>query len=249
MEWHERDGIRWLEAGLPGSRAIFSTRIGGASSGDFESLNLGILTDDERDSVTENRRRLCAALGLQPERILAGLQVHAAGIATHTGPQRPSPFAEPGSPNPEADGHVVSGEGLAGLVYVADCLPVALSGPGGTAILHCGWRGLAAGIAARGASAVRASAAAIGPGIGPCCYQVGDQVLEEFEALGPGIAAGRMLDLPEVARRLLRGAGVEEIESADLCTSCEAGLFFSHRRDHGRTGRQAGLVMRTAGAG
>ena len=172
--------------------------------------------------------------------MVTGLQVHGAEIATHGGPQRPSPFAEPGSPNPEADGHVLGGDRLAGLVYVADCLPVALSGPGGTAILHCGWRGLAAGIIARGAAAVRARAAAIGPGIGPCCYEVGDEVLEAFAALGPGIAAGRMLDLPEVARRLLAEAGVEEVESAGLCTSCEAELFFSHRRDRGDHGPPGG---------
>jgi len=76
---------------------------------------------------------------------------------------------------------------------------------------------------------------------GPCCYEVGPEVLDAFAGLGDGIATGRMLDLPEVARRLLREAGVEEIESSGLCTSCEAELFFSHRRDGG-PGRQAGLV-------
>jgi purine-nucleoside/S-methyl-5'-thioadenosine phosphorylase / adenosine deaminase len=131
---------------------------------------------------------------------------------------------------------------MAGLVFVADCLPVAVAGPGGVAILHCGWRGMAAGIVARGAEAVGATHAAIGPGIGSCCYEVGDGVLDAFAGLGDGVASGRMLDLPEVARRLLREAGVEEVESAGLCSSCEEELFFSHRRDAGRTGRQAGLV-------
>ena len=109
-------------------------------------------------------------------------------------------------------------------------------------MLHCGWRGLAAGIVARGAAAVGATAAAIGPGIGPCCYEVGDEVLAAFAGLGDGIARERMLDLPEVARRLLAAAGVERVESAGLCTACEPELFFSHRRDDGRTGRQAGLA-------
>ena len=249
MKWREREGISWLEADLPAARAIFSTRSGGVSCGAFESLNLGVLTDDERDSVLENRRRLCAVLGLDPALVVTGLQVHAAAVATHSGPQRPSPFAQPGSPNPEADGHVLPGAGLAGLVYVADCLPVALSGPAGTAILHCGWRGLAAGIIGRGVAAVGATAAAIGPGIGPCCYQVGDEVLDAFDQLGAGIASGRMLDLPEVARRLLGGAGVDAVESAGLCTFCEADLFFSHRRDRGTTGRQAGLAWGAAGLG
>lgn len=249
MRWCEIDGIRWLEAELPGARAVFSTRIGGVSTGAFESLNLGVLTDDDRESVIENRRRLCAALGLEPDRVVTGLQVHGGGISTHDGAQRPSPFAHPGSPNPEADGHVLACSDLAGLVYVADCLPIALAGPGGAVILHCGWRGLAAGVVGRGATAVGARAAAIGPGIGPCCYQVGDEVLAEFEALGPGIASGRMLDLVEVARSLLAEAGVEQIESAGLCTSCERGLFFSHRRDGGITGRQAGLALRVDGEG
>ena len=249
MEWRQDNGIRWLEARLPGARAVFTTRLGGVSSGAFESLNLGVLTDDARDSVMENRRRLCAALGLEPDRVVTGLQVHAAEIAIHAGPQQPSPFAMPGSPNPEADGHVLGGERLAGLVYVADCLPVALSGPGGTAILHCGWRGLAGGILAHGANAVGAVAAAIGPGIGPCCYEVGEEVLAAFEPLGPGIAEGRMLDLTEAARRLLAQAGVEEVDSAGHCTSCEGGLFFSHRRDRGTTGRQAGLAWATPGEG
>jgi copper oxidase (laccase) domain-containing protein len=109
-------------------------------------------------------------------------------------------------------------------------------------MLHCGWRGLAGGIVARGAEAVAATDAAIGPGIGPCCYEVGAEVLAEFEPLGEGIASGRMLDLPTVARRLLERAGVGRVETAGLCTSCEEELFFSHRRDAGRTGRQAGLA-------
>jgi polyphenol oxidase len=110
------------------------------------------------------------------------------------------------------------------------------------AMLHCGWRGIAGGVIANGIETVGAESAAIGPGIGPCCYEVGEEVLAAFEPLGGGIADGRMLDLPEVARRQLAAAGVERVESSGLCTSCERELFFSHRRDAGRTGRQAGLA-------
>ncbi len=242
MEWRESDGLRWLEVALPGAQAAFSTRLGGASEAPFASLNLGILTGDERDSVVENRSRLSAALGFSPRQVLIGRQVHGAELATHAEFQEPSPFAEPGAEIPEVDGHVVSEPGLAALVFVADCLPIALAGPGGVAILHCGWRGLAGGVLARGADAVGATHAAIGPGIGPCCYEVGDEVLGAFAGLGDGVASGRMLDLAEVARRLLREAGVAQVESTGLCTSCEAELFFSHRRDGGWTGRQAGLA-------
>jgi YfiH family protein len=249
MEWRESDGVRWLEADLGAARAAFFTRAGGVSEAPFDRLNLGILTDDSEAAVMANRERLAAALGLDPARIPIGIQVHGGDLAFHSGPQWPSPFAEAGGAIPEVDGHVVTEPGLAPLVFSADCLPVALSGPGGAAMLHCGWRGLAAGIVAAGAAAVGATDAAIGPGIGPCCYEVGPEVLGAFTHLGEGIAAGRMLDLPEVARRLLLAAGVERIESAGLCTGCEQELFFSHRRDAGRTGRQGGLVWIEPGEG
>jgi YfiH family protein len=249
MRWRESDGVRWLEAELPGARAAFSTRLGGVSKDPFDSLNLGLLTDDETGAVIENRRRLAAALGLRAGRIAIGRQVHGADLAVHAAPQESSPFKQPDSAKlAEVDGHVTADPGLAALVFVADCLPVAMGGPSGVAMLHCGWRGFAAGIVARGAEAVGATHAAIGPGIGPCCYQVGKEVLGAFAGLGEGVASGRMLDLPEVGRRLLRDAGVEEVEFADLCTSCEGELFFSHRRDAGRTGRQAGLVWLDGGA-
>jgi len=250
MEWREKDGVKWLEADLGGARAAFSTRLGGVSEPPFDSLNLGVLTDDDRESVEENRRRLVRALDREPEQIVFALQVHGTRLIDQSAPDsefrgsfvRYSRTKEPRDGIVEADGHLVREPGLALLVFVADCLPVALYGPGGLALVHAGWRGLAGGIIGAAAEAVEATAAAIGPGIGPCCYEVGEEVLDAFAGLGEGVAAGRMLDLPEVARRLLAGAGVERVESAGLCTSCERELFFSHRRDHGRTGRQAGIV-------
>jgi YfiH family protein len=201
---------------------------------------------------------LAAAVGLDPNRIPIARQVHGAEIISHHGPQEPSPFSMPGSELPEADGHIVTEPGLAPLVFVADCLPIAIRGSGGLAMLHCGWRPLAAGIIAKAAAAIGATEATIGPGIGPCCYEVGPEVLAAFAPLGDGITADgtksrppldkssrRQLDLPEVARRLLVEAGVERVESAGLCTFCEEELFFSHRRDEGRTGRQAGIAWLT----
>lgn len=248
MQWRESDGIRLLEAELPGARATFSSRLGGVSESPFDTLNLGILTGDERAAVRENRVRLAAALDSEPAMVLIGRQVHGSEIARHHRAQDPSPYAEPGSQIPEVDGHVISDPGLTALVMVADCLPVALAGAGKAAMLHCGWRGLAGGILTIGARATEAEAAAIGPGIGPCCYEVGDEVRERFAALGNGVSQGRMLDLAEVARRQLRAVGVERIESAGLCTSCERKLFFSHRRDGSQTGRQGGMVRLEPGA-
>ncbi len=245
MRWREQDGVRWLEAELPGARAAFSTRLGGVSEGPFKSLNLGRLTDDRTDAVRENRRRLAGAVAVDPERVLIGRQVHAADVLRHEAPTEPRAYANPAPGLPEADGHATARTGLAPLVFVADCLPVALAGPGGVAMIHCGWRGLTAGIVERGVNEVAARVAAVGPGIGPCCYRVGDEVLAAFESLGPGVAEDGMLDLREAARRLLERAGVESVEVSGECTSCQPELFFSHRRDGGRTGRQAGLVWLT----
>ena len=241
MDWRERDGVRWLQAGLPGATAAFSTRVGGASEGPFASLNLGLYTDDFEEAVRTNRTRLTAALKRDAEGVLFGFQVHAAAVARRERAPAPNPFTADARPA-DADGQATANPALTPLVQVADCLPVAIAGERGVAMLHCGWRGLAGGIVARGVDEVGATAAAIGPGIGPCCYEVGDEVLERFAGLGDGVAAGRMLDLPEVARRLLATAGIDVVESSGLCTSCDPELFFSHRRDAGRTGRQAGLV-------
>jgi polyphenol oxidase len=247
MEWREREGVPWLEAELPQGRAVFSTRQGGVSTGPFASLNLGWITGDEPACVYENRRHLARAAEFQPANALTGFQVHGAEILRHSGPRDGVPYLRPPQDPPEVDGHATSVHGLAPVVLVADCLPVALSGPDGVAMLHCGWRGLATGIIDRGGREVGATTAAIGPGIGPCCFEVGEEVLAEFIGLGDGIADGRMLDLPEVAERQLRAAGVEEVERANFCTSCNPELFYSHRRDSGETGRQAGVVINMSG--
>lgn len=132
-------------------------------------------------------------------------------------------------------------------VHVADCLPIAVGGEGGVAMLHGGWRGLAAGIAGEGVRALRALGvegdleAVIGPGAGGCCYETGDEVRELFAA--HGVSRGRLLDLKAVAAEQLREAGVAAVRDVDLCTICAPrGRFFSHRRDGAATGRQGGFA-------
>jgi YfiH family protein len=235
--------MRWLEAELPGATAAFTTRVGGVSEAAFASLNLGRLTGDEPERVDENRRRATAALSVDRESVLIGRQVHETRVVRREAAPDLNPFTQPALNADEADGQATSTPGLAPLVFVADCLPVALWGPHGVAMLHCGWRGLAGGIVERGVGEIGATAAAIGPGIGRCCFEVGEEVLDAFRPLGDGLADGRMLDLVEVTRRLLERAGVTEVQAADLCTSCDPELFYSHRRDNGQTGRQAGLVL------
>jgi polyphenol oxidase len=229
---------------LPGARALFSTRVGGMSEGPYRSLNLGFLTDDEPRCVIENRGRLAAAAGLAPDRVTLGRQVH--GVELHEwealDPQRA--YADPGGKAPpEVDGHLTGVPELALLVLAADCYPVALSDGARVAMLHCGWRPLAEGIVERAVARFeRTPAAAVGPGIGGCCYEVGPEVAGRFADV-PAALDGRMLDLRRVIAARLDAAGVTRVEHVDRCTSCEPGRYFSHRRDRGVTGRQGGLCV------
>jgi polyphenol oxidase len=225
---------------LPGAQVLFTTRRGGVSSGPFASLNLGRLTDDDPRAVERNRESLAEGLGVQ---FAYGRQVHGARVTRVT-----AGFKDRRAE--AADGQATTLTGLAPMVLSADCLPIAIGGVGAVAMVHAGWRGLAAGVVGEGARAVRelgargALAAAIGPGAGPCCYEVSDDVRAAFPSHGPGVHRGRNLDLNAIARADLERAGVAEIHDTELCTICSE-LFFSHRRDHGITGRQAGIAWLT----
>ena len=234
-----------IQLELNGARVAFSTREGGVSQGPYESLNLGILTDDDRDKVSENRRRLAGALGLDPGRVAMGWQVHGTDLKEWSAAPEQGGYAHVGADLPKVDGHTTGERELALLVLAADCLPVALAGGDKVAMLHCGWRGLAAGIIERTLERFpEPPAAALGPSIEACCYEVGPEVMEAFGDI-KGVTNGRHLSLRQVAFQKLNGAGVSHIESVPLCTSCRADLFFSHRRDAGVTGRQAGIIWRT----
>jgi hypothetical protein len=229
---------------LPGARAVFSTRRGGVSEGPYRSLNVGVLTDDEPERVAENRRRLARGAAVKADRVAMGWQVHGTELREWEGPDPEGAYADPGGKElPRVDGHLTDRPGLALLVLVADCYPVALSDGKRAAMLHCGWRPLAGGIVGRAVARFeRPPVAAVGPGIGGCCYEVGPEVLEHFADV-PGAADGRMLDLRRVIEARLAETGVTTVEHLDCCTSCHPDLYFSHRRDDGLTGRQAGLVV------
>ena len=230
---------------LPSATVTFTTRRGGVSQGPYESLNLGILTDDDPDRVRANRRIASAMIGVEPEQVTMGWQVHGTDIRDWTG-LRPDPgYADPGGRDlPKLDGHLTRDTGVGLLVLVADCFPVALSNGEQAAMLHCGWRPLAGGIIEKAlARFSEPPAAAVGPGIGGCCYEVGDDVLETFADI-EGAASGGMLDLRTVIGAKLAAGGVTDVQHVDRCTSCEPELYFSHRRDGGVTGRQAGFIVR-----
>lgn len=211
----------------------FSTRLGGVSLGAFESLNLGLRTHDEPESVDENRRRLCEAIGVEAEGLAMNRQTHSSVVNR----------AEPGERGRDGDGLWTDQQGVPMLALSADCLPVALvrqNGSPGLALLHAGRLGVLAGILEAGVAALGGRvAAAVGPGIGPCCYEVGDEIADAYRArFGSGALRGRNLDLWFAAERVLRDAGVVSIDRLDMCTACDPERFFSHRRDGRITGRQ-----------
>lgn len=236
--------FRWaghhVAADLEDHHVRFTTRRGGVSRPPYGSLNLSRWTEDEEEHVTINYRRLTEELGVDPRRVAMGRQVHSSEV------QRRDEAPDPGEELLACDGQATHVAGMTCLVLTADCLPVALLCDGAIAMVHAGWRGLDGGVLEDGLRALRefggrgAITALIGPGAGPECYEVGDDLRARFGA------TGRTLDLKDVAARRLRGVGVGEIHDVGLCTICarESGdpIFFSHRRDGAPTGRQAGLA-------
>jgi YfiH family protein len=224
--------IRWAQDGYV---VAFTTRAGGVSQGPYASLNLGRLTLDPPEHVDENRRRACAQLDVAVDDLAFNRQVHS--TAVHR--------ASAGARGREGDGLWTDERRVPLLAFAADCVPIAVARAGGErglAVLHAGWRGLADGIVAAGVEALGGAAAAVvGPAIGPCCYEVGPEVSDRFDA---DLTSGRLLDLWSATERALRRAGVAAVERVDLCTRCNPDLFFSHRRQGPVRGAQGviGLV-------
>ena len=227
---------------LPQARAVFTTRRGGHSSGAaYESLNLGLLTDDRPEDVRRNRRTLADELGVEFAYIR---QVHGTDVITTSAPSLGA--------QADADAQATASTGVAPMVMTADCLPIAVAGGGAVAVIHAGWRGLADGVIGAAVAALRKlgsggePVAAIGPGAGACCYEVGEEVHVRFASYGELARRGRNLDLKAVARAQLEAAGASAVHDVGLCTICsDRSVFFSHRRDRGVTGRQAGVAWLT----
>jgi polyphenol oxidase len=233
---------------LPGAHALFTTRRGGFSEGPYASLNLGRLTEDRADAVQRNRAKLQSEVGVPPAHIrqVHGTHVRRIGRLPADGI---APLPDEGVDLPEADGLATPLHEVAPMVLTADCLPIAIAGESAVTMVHAGWRGLAGGIVSEGVRAIRELGAsgpleaAIGPGAGGCCYEVGDEVRSEFAGYGDHVRPGRNLDLKAIAREQLVRAGVDRVHDVGLCTICsDRSLFFSHRRDRGVTGRQAGVA-------
>jgi YfiH family protein len=242
--------------------AAFSGRSGGASGGPHQSLNLGLRVGDDLRRVLSNRRRVATVLGLAGMPWAVARQVHSARVlrvedARSLG-QGP-PEAKP--PVGEGDGLVTATPGVVLVVLTADCAPVLLADPaaGVVGAVHAGWRGLAAGVVEAGVAALAALGAdpdatvgLVGPAVGGCCYEVGADVRAAVGDRYPAALAttrdGRpSLDPAAAAAAALAAAGVGEVRVAGECTHDLDERFFSHRRDQGVTGRQAGLVALAPG--
>jgi YfiH family protein len=230
--------IRW---DAPGPyEVVFTTRLGGISEGPYASLNLGRRTGDEVERVDENRKRACAGIGAGADKLAMNYQVHSALVHR----------AVPGERGRvKGDGLWTEERDLPILALTADCVPIALVREQGSApavcVLHVGRIGLLAGVVQAGVATLEGKpAAAIGPSIGPCCYEVGEEVAAPYRArFGASVMRGRNLDLPQAAEDALREAGVERIERLDQCTACYPELFFSHRRDGKPRGVQGVLAL------
>jgi YfiH family protein len=229
----------------PGVRAASTTRLGGASTGPYAAFNLGDHVGDDPRAVAANRARLAATLAL-PAAPLWLMQVHGAAVAGSDDP-----------PGIEADARYADRPGAVCVVLTADCLPLLLSSEDGreVAAVHCGWRGLAAGIVGRAVARFAAGPASLlawlGPAIGPAAFEVGPDVRDRFVALDAANAAcftpGRerrwWADLPALTRRGLVAAGVQQITTCGRCTVTESEHFYSYRRER-VTGRMATLIWR-----
>lgn len=221
---------------LNGASVLFTAREGGVSEGAYAELNLGLLTEDDPEAVSANYDLLAVATGRARQDFALGRQVHGIHVQALREPPQDADREH------EADGQATRLPGVAPMVLVADCLPVALSTGDGVAMLHGGWRGLAGGILERGVATLRGLGArgdvhaAIGPGAGPCCYEAGEEV---HAAIGHSVGAN--VDLKAAAAERLRAAGVAEVQDVGICTICDE-RFFSHRRSGGKTGRQAGVA-------
>ena len=241
---HAATGADRIEAKAlvcPGIRHAFFTRHGGVSEGVYASLNGGWGSRDARANVIENRARMAAAIGVQPEALLLAYQIHSADVVVAD-----TPWARDAAP--KADAVVTRVPGLAVAVTTADCGPVLFADPqaGVVAATHAGWKGAFSGIleatiaAMEKLGADRARiVAALGPMIRQPSYEVGPEFMDRFVAADPGYArffasgtrAGHaMFDLPGFIAARLRQAGLAIIEDTGLCTYAEPDRFFSYRR-------------------
>ncbi len=229
------------------TRHLFTDRSGGVSQGIYASLNLRLHCDDDPENIRENYRQLGRMIGC--DRFVLGNQQHTDNILHVDGSYAKTDIFDP--VDYVADGLITREPELALVVFTADCVPILLHGPGVVAAVHAGWRGTAKGIAAKAVREMdcdpREIRAFIGPSIGFCCYEVGDEVREAMRyRLGKDAEPffrDRRIDLKGLNRRQLELAGVEQIDVSPVCTFCRHEEYWSHRYTAGARGTQAGVIV------
>ena len=251
--------LEYLVAQGIGAPHCFTTRLGGVSTGIFDSLNLSLSRGDDSANVIENYRRIGAILGFTPDDVVNARQIHS-DFVVKVGRQDCGKLTVPGA-SPECDAFITNEPGVTLFVSTADCTPILLwdSKSGAVGAAHAGWRGTAADIAGK---TVRAMAtefgsdpkdihAAIGPNIGFCCFETDKEVPDAMVAAF-GTEADKFIrpagqkyyvNLKEINALALSRAGVEHIEISDVCTVCQHGRFWSHRYTRGNRGAQGGIIV------
>lgn len=236
---------------------LFTTRRGGVSGGVYSSLNMGYSTGDSKANIYKNRAIVLNDFNFGINKMTSSDQVHGTELRS---------VEEAGRDAGECDGLFTDSREVLLAMFFADCTPVFFYDPVKTAIglSHAGWRGTCGDIAAKSVrfmkelyqSEPHQLMAVIGPSIGPCCFETGEEVADEFKEKLKNIRVNEyikaasdrakfLIDLKSINRELLKAAGLEDqnIFVHDICTSCEKDIFYSYRRDRGDTGRMAALAF------
>ncbi len=236
----------------------FTTRLGGVSTGSMASLNLAMHRGDPAENVVENYRRLGEALGFSLENCVLTRQIHSDTVRVAT---RKDCAGVNHREYPPCDGLVTRDPGTALVIFTADCTPILFHDPvtGAVGACHAGWKGTAADIAGKTVRAMTEQLgcrsedirAAIGPNIGPCCFQTdGDVPQAMVETFGPEVerwirpvGEKYYVNLKEINAMALRRAGVVHIDISESCTMCDHDIFWSHRYTRGDRGSQGAVIV------
>lgn len=233
-------------------------RHGGVSRPPFASLNTSFRVGDDPSNVLRNRARIALALGVDLGNVVAARQIHGVNVAVVTEADRGKGALQWEDAVLDADALITASSDLFLLMTFADCVPIVLYDPvrGAVGLVHAGWKGTIGGIATRAVDTMVQTLgaepgqikAAIGPAVGPCCYEVGPEVIDAVREAGlvadvlATKSSGRVhFNLWEANRAMLLAAGLREanLEVAAVCPACRTHLFFSHRGEKGCTGRFA----------
>ena len=255
---HNVGTLEYLAAESIAVPHCFTTRLGGVSTGQFASLNIGLHQGEKAENVEKNLQILADAIGFDPQKLILTRQVHTDIVRAVTAEDY---LGIDHHVYPACDGLITATPGVALKVFTADCTPILLHDPvtGAVGAVHAGWRGTAMDIAGKAIAAMCREfgcnsgdiRAAIGPNIGVCCFETGPEVPEAMvKTFGRAVEkdirpAGDKyyVNLKEINRYALQRSGVCHIEVSDACTACESQRFWSHRVTQGKRGSQGAIIV------